>query len=196
MPCSLPPPPPHPLLFLSLSLLVVHVPEEWFIIATFGLLSALTLCYMIIKATVSFSTNELRWICTMRTSPEGSSVSIARRAPSPQSGSFWGGVGLNSNGRQQTTYYCCRMSSGMHLNDDTRSVAAFLMSSTSTLPVYARYSLSTFSVSTIACRSTVTHKGRGYVRVGRAISASNTTAQLTAHGVKSKQQAFRLRNRP
>lgn len=27
--------------------------EEWFIIASFGLLSALTLCYMIIKATAS-----------------------------------------------------------------------------------------------------------------------------------------------
>ncbi|MGH0116664.1 UNVERIFIED_CONTAM: hypothetical protein FKN15_012259 [Acipenser sinensis] len=35
----------------------IAVTKEWFIIASFGLLSALTLCYMIIKATFSYSTN-------------------------------------------------------------------------------------------------------------------------------------------
>ena len=32
--------------------------EEWFIIASFGLLSALTLCYMIIKATAGLNAPE------------------------------------------------------------------------------------------------------------------------------------------
>ncbi|KAJ8015476.1 hypothetical protein DPEC_G00026520 [Dallia pectoralis] len=39
----------------------VAVTKEWFIIASFGLLSALTLCYMIIKATASFYSPELEW---------------------------------------------------------------------------------------------------------------------------------------
>ncbi|NXO74753.1 GOLI ligase, partial [Sitta europaea] len=36
----------------------IAVTKEWFIIASFGLLSALTLCYMIIKATASLNANE------------------------------------------------------------------------------------------------------------------------------------------
>ncbi|KAK2506810.1 hypothetical protein MC885_005646 [Smutsia gigantea] len=36
----------------------IAVTKEWFIIASFGLLSALTLCYMIIRATASLNTNE------------------------------------------------------------------------------------------------------------------------------------------
>ncbi|KAM6953646.1 E3 ubiquitin-protein ligase RNF130 isoform 1-T1 [Aplochiton taeniatus] len=39
----------------------IAVTKEWFIIASFGLLSALTLCYMIIKATASFSSPEIEW---------------------------------------------------------------------------------------------------------------------------------------
>ncbi|XP_028668499.1 E3 ubiquitin-protein ligase RNF130 isoform X1 [Erpetoichthys calabaricus] len=39
----------------------IAVTKEWFIIASFGLLSALTLCYMIIKATVNFSSPEAEW---------------------------------------------------------------------------------------------------------------------------------------
>uniref|UniRef100_A0A3B3T045 Ring finger protein 130 n=1 Tax=Paramormyrops kingsleyae TaxID=1676925 RepID=A0A3B3T045_9TELE len=37
----------------------IAVTKEWFIIASFGLLSALTLCYMIIKATVSLSFSDV-----------------------------------------------------------------------------------------------------------------------------------------
>uniref|UniRef100_A0A8C0XM83 RING-type domain-containing protein n=1 Tax=Castor canadensis TaxID=51338 RepID=A0A8C0XM83_CASCN len=36
----------------------IAVTKEWFIIASFGLLSALTLCYMIIRATASLNANE------------------------------------------------------------------------------------------------------------------------------------------
>ncbi|KAI2656911.1 E3 ubiquitin-protein ligase RNF130 [Labeo rohita] len=36
--------------------------EEWFIVASFGVLSALTLCYMIIRATASTSNYDLRYI--------------------------------------------------------------------------------------------------------------------------------------
>ncbi|XP_071426687.1 E3 ubiquitin-protein ligase RNF130 isoform X1 [Pithys albifrons albifrons] len=39
----------------------IAVTKEWFIIASFGLLSALTLCYMIIKATASLNANEAEW---------------------------------------------------------------------------------------------------------------------------------------
>ncbi|CAI5766732.1 E3 ubiquitin-protein ligase RNF130 isoform X1 [Podarcis lilfordi] len=39
----------------------IAVTKEWFIIASFGLLSALTLCYMIIKATASLNANETEW---------------------------------------------------------------------------------------------------------------------------------------
>ncbi|XP_026515115.1 E3 ubiquitin-protein ligase RNF130 [Terrapene carolina triunguis] len=39
----------------------IAVTKEWFIIASFGLLSALTLCYMIIKATASLNADEAEW---------------------------------------------------------------------------------------------------------------------------------------
>ncbi|XP_032996164.1 E3 ubiquitin-protein ligase RNF130 isoform X1 [Lacerta agilis] len=39
----------------------IAVTKEWFIIASFGLLSALTLCYMIIKATAGLNANETEW---------------------------------------------------------------------------------------------------------------------------------------
>ncbi|XP_025718490.2 E3 ubiquitin-protein ligase RNF130 [Callorhinus ursinus] len=39
----------------------IAVTKEWFIIASFGLLSALTLCYMIIRATASLNANEVEW---------------------------------------------------------------------------------------------------------------------------------------
>uniref|UniRef100_A0A8C5Q7H9 Ring finger protein 130 n=2 Tax=Leptobrachium leishanense TaxID=445787 RepID=A0A8C5Q7H9_9ANUR len=39
----------------------IAVTKEWFIIASFGLLSALTLCYMIIKATASLYATEIEW---------------------------------------------------------------------------------------------------------------------------------------
>ncbi|XP_040296747.1 E3 ubiquitin-protein ligase RNF130 isoform X1 [Bufo bufo] len=39
----------------------IAVTKEWFIIASFGLLSALTLCYMIIKATASLYATEVEW---------------------------------------------------------------------------------------------------------------------------------------
>ncbi|XP_053154485.1 E3 ubiquitin-protein ligase RNF130 isoform X5 [Hemicordylus capensis] len=39
----------------------IAVTKEWFIIASFGLLSALTLCYMIIKATASLNANDTEW---------------------------------------------------------------------------------------------------------------------------------------
>nr|XP_033783476.1 E3 ubiquitin-protein ligase RNF130 isoform X3 [Geotrypetes seraphini] len=39
----------------------IAVTKEWFIIASFGLLSALTLCYMIIKATTSLNATEAEW---------------------------------------------------------------------------------------------------------------------------------------
>ncbi|XP_030069185.1 E3 ubiquitin-protein ligase RNF130 isoform X3 [Microcaecilia unicolor] len=39
----------------------IAVTKEWFIIASFGLLSALTLCYMIIKATTSMNAREVEW---------------------------------------------------------------------------------------------------------------------------------------
>ncbi|XP_053574620.1 E3 ubiquitin-protein ligase RNF130 isoform X1 [Bombina bombina] len=39
----------------------IAVTKEWFIIASFGLLSALTLCYMIIKATASLYAAEAKW---------------------------------------------------------------------------------------------------------------------------------------
>ncbi|XP_064810961.1 E3 ubiquitin-protein ligase RNF130-like isoform X1 [Oncorhynchus masou masou] len=39
----------------------IAVTKEWFIIASFGLLSTLTLCFMIIKATASFSSPDLEW---------------------------------------------------------------------------------------------------------------------------------------
>ncbi|XP_068134503.1 E3 ubiquitin-protein ligase RNF130 isoform X1 [Hyperolius riggenbachi] len=39
----------------------IAVTKEWFIIASFGLLSALTLCYMIIKATASLYAAEAEW---------------------------------------------------------------------------------------------------------------------------------------
>ncbi|XP_073424108.1 E3 ubiquitin-protein ligase RNF130 isoform X2 [Dendrobates tinctorius] len=39
----------------------IAVTKEWFIIASFGLLSALTLCYMIIKATANLYATEVEW---------------------------------------------------------------------------------------------------------------------------------------